>query len=78
MTKSAFLQGMEEIFGIPKRSLREEDSRETVASWTSLADVQVFALISSEFGIEASSELIEAETVGDLLQVLESHGAFRA
>jgi hypothetical protein len=68
---------MEEILGVASRSLREEDSRDTVAQWTSLADVQVFSLITSEFGIDADGDLIEAETVGDLLKILETRGAFR-
>jgi hypothetical protein len=67
---------MEEILGIPARTLREEDTRETVPQWTSLADVQIFSLITSEFGIEPDGELIAAETVGDVLRVLQSQGAF--
>lgn len=77
MTRSGFLRAMEEILGVPMRTLREEDSRETVAQWTSLTDVQIFSLISSEFGIEPDDGLIEAETVGDLLMVLQRRGAFR-
>ena len=58
-------------------TLRKEDSRETLTQWTSLADVQIFTLITSEFGIEPDGELIEADTVDDLLRVLDSRGAFR-
>jgi acyl carrier protein len=76
MTRSAFLQALEEILGVGRRTLREEDSRESIASWNSLADVQLFSLINSEFGIEPNEELIEAETVGDIFKVLENHGAF--
>jgi acyl carrier protein len=68
---------MEQILDVPTRTLREEDSRETVAQWTSLIDVQIFSLISSEFGIEPDDGLIEAETVGDMLMVLRRKGAFR-
>jgi hypothetical protein len=77
MTRSGFLRAMEEILGVPARTLREEDSRDTIAEWTSLADVQIFALIASDFGIEPDSEVIEAETVGDLLRVLQGRGVFR-
>jgi acyl carrier protein len=77
MTRSAFLRVMEEILGAAPRTLREADSRDTVAQWTSLADVQIFTVITSEFGIEPDGELIAAETVGDLLQVLQSQGAFQ-
>jgi hypothetical protein len=76
MTRSSFLRAMEEILGVATRSLGVEDSRRTVATWTSLADVQIFTLITSEFGIEPDDELIAAETVGDLLRVLQSQGAF--
>ena len=68
---------MEEMLGLQTRTLQEADSRHTVAQWTSLVDVQIFSLISSEFGIEPDDELIEAETAGDLLQVLDNRGAFR-
>ena len=71
MTRSAFIRAVEEILDVPTRALREEDSRDTVAQWTSLADVHIFSLITSEFGIEPDSGLIEAETVGDLLMVLQ-------
>jgi len=77
MTRSGFLRAMEEILGVPTRTLQEEDSRQTVAKWTSLADVQIFTLITSEFGIETDGDLIEAETVGDLTRVLQGRGAFR-
>ena len=77
MTRSGFLRAVEEILGLPARGLRDDDSRETVPQWTSLADVQIFSLIASEFGIEPDSELIEADTVGDMLRALDSHSAFR-
>ena len=76
MTRSGFLRAMEEILGVGARTLREEDTRDTLGQWTSLADVQIFSLITSECGIEADGELIEAETVGDLLTVLQGKGAF--
>ena len=78
MTRSGFLRAMEEMLGMETRSQKEEDRRDSVTQWTSLADVQMFSLITSEFGIEPDSDLIEAETVGDVLRVLESRGAFRS
>jgi hypothetical protein len=78
MTRSGFMIGLEEILGIPKRTLRQEDDRMSVPQWTSLADVKVFSFICSEFGIEADDELIEAATVGDLLRILENRGAFES
>jgi hypothetical protein len=61
MTRSESLGAMEEMLGGPARTLREQDSRETVAQWTSLADVQIFSVTRSEFGIEPDGELIEAK-----------------
>jgi acyl carrier protein len=76
MTRAEFLSGVEEILGLPKRSLRIEDDRASVAQWTSLADVKIFSFIEAELGIEPDDELIEASTVGDVLRVLERRGAF--
>ena len=52
MTSAAFRNSLEEIFGTPRGSLKDSDTRDTVEGWTSLADVQVLSVISSEFGIE--------------------------
>ncbi len=77
MTRSSFMRALEEILGVAARTLREQDSRDTIPQWTSLADVQIFSLITSEFGIEPDGDLIAAETVGDLLRAVESHGVFQ-
>jgi len=42
-----------------------------VETWSSIADVQILASITSEFGLVSESELLEAETIGDLLNILE-------
>jgi hypothetical protein len=76
MTRSGFIEGLEEVLGLPKRTLKEDDTRETVASWTSLADARIFALIHDQFGLEPDQELIEAESVEDLVGALENKGAF--
>jgi acyl carrier protein len=78
MTRTAFQTVLEEIFDVPRGSLQPTDSRDTVEGWTSIADVQVLTTISSEFGLEADADLLQAETVGDLLQVLQDKGAFRS
>jgi acyl carrier protein len=76
MTRSAFKTALEEILQMPRGSLKESDSRETVASWSSIADVQILTTITSEFGQEPDMALLEAETVGDLLDALETKNAF--
>jgi acyl carrier protein len=76
MTRTDFVRALEEIIGLDRRTLREESSRDSIDEWTSLADVQLFSLIEIEFGIEPTEELISAETVGDLLRILQKQGAF--
>lgn len=76
MTKAGFQRAMEEILGLENRTLRAEDTRDTLAQWNSLADVQLFSLITSQFGIEPDGEVLEAESVGDLMAVLQGRGAF--
>ena len=76
MTRREFSFALEEILGVPKRSLREQDDRTTVSEWTSLADAKIFSFIAGELGIEADDELIEAPSVGDLMRILENRGAF--
>jgi acyl carrier protein len=76
MTKAGFQTMVEEIFGLPPGKLTDEDSRASVETWTSVADAQLFTVISSEFGIEPDDELLEADRVGDLLSILEARGAF--
>jgi acyl carrier protein len=51
--------------------LQDSDSRDTIESWSSIADVQIVTYLSSELGIEPDAELIEAETFGDLVKKLE-------
>lgn len=76
MTRSSFYAVLEDILQMPHGSLKESDSRASVATWSSLADVQILTIVSSEFGIEPDAELIEAETVGDLARLLEERNAF--
>jgi acyl carrier protein len=76
MTRSGFKAALEEILQMPRSSLKESDSRETVAGWSSIADVQILTTITSEFGLEPDVTLLEAETVGDLLDALETKNVF--
>lgn len=76
MTRSGFNAVLEDILQVPHGSLAESDSRATIGTWSSLADVQILTVVSSEFGIEPDAELLEAETVGDLIRLLEQRNAF--
>ena len=76
MTRLDFQNAVEDLFKVPRGSLKPSDSRETVEGWQSFTDVDLLTLIEKEFGIDAEAALTEAETYGDLLLVLESKGAF--
>jgi len=76
MTKLEFQSAAEDLFKIPRGSLKSGDSRDTVKGWESFVDADLLNLIEKEFGIEAESEITEQETFGDLVELLESKGAF--
>lgn len=76
MTKLEFQNAVEDLFRVTRGSLKPSDSRETIKTWESFVDVDLLNLISKEFGIEAESELLEQETFGDLVKLLEAKGAF--
>ena len=75
MTRHHFYAVLEDILRVPHGLLKDSDSRDTVANWTSVADVQILAVIKNEFGIEPDLEVLEAETVGELIGVLEAKDA---
>jgi acyl carrier protein len=74
MTRTAFKALLEELFRVPQGSLKESDSRETLENWSSLVDVEILTIISAELGVDA--ELLEYETVGELLDLLAGQQAF--
>lgn len=76
MTRLEFQNAAEDLFKIPRGSLKPTDSRDTIKGWESFVDVDLINLIEKQFGIEVESEIVEQETFGDLVQLLESKGAF--
>ncbi len=76
MTRSRFRAALEDVLQIPHGSLKDVDSRGTVATWSSISDVQILTVIANEFGIEPDAELLEVETVHDLIQALEARNVF--
>lgn len=54
--------------------LRDDLSAENVATWTSLAFMQLLTDIEKEFGIKFKMmELVRLRTMGDIIQSLEAH-----
>jgi len=76
MTKSAFKSVLEEILSVPTGTLKDMDTRDTIEEWSSLADVEILTVVLSEFGIETDNELLQYESVGELLGILERRHAF--
>ena len=76
LNEQEFQSAAEDLFKIPRGSLKPSDSRDTIKGWESFVDVDLLTLIEKEFGIEAESEIMEQETFGDLVELLESRGAF--
>jgi acyl carrier protein len=74
MTSAAFKNTLEEILDVPRGTLKDEDSRDTIPSWSSLTDVKIVTVMSGEFGIDADAELLTAETVGDLVEAVRARG----
>lgn len=77
MTKSAFVAILEELMSLPLGALKESDTRATVSGWSSLVDVQIVSLVSEQFGFEMDEELLEYDSIGCLLAILENKQAFR-
>jgi acyl carrier protein len=71
MTRAELQQAMEEILEVPNGALKDSDSRDTIETWSSLADVKILSYISSESGADPDPELMEAETFGELVRKLE-------
>jgi acyl carrier protein len=78
MTRTAFKSALEDIFSVPRGSLNDSDTRDTVEGWSSLADVSIVTFVSSQFGIDPDVELLEAESVGDLLHLLQEREVITA
>ena len=70
MTADAFRSVLEDILEVPRGSLRDSDSRETLKSWSSLADVQILVAIASELGIDPDPSFLEIDTIGGLFEKL--------
>jgi acyl carrier protein len=76
MTRGAFVTTLEETLGVEPGALKLTDTRESVKGWSSLTDVTILTVIFSELGIEAEDDLLDYQTVGDLLEILDSRDAF--
>jgi acyl carrier protein len=78
MTRAAFRKVLEEILDVPPGSLNDSDTRETIAGWSSLTDVQILTAIWTDLGVDAEADEFEFETVGELMSKLDANQAFSA
>ena len=78
MTRIEFQHAVEDILKVPRGSLKETDSRDTIETWSSFSDVEIVEFIERTFGVAPEAELMEAETFGDILKNLEHKRVFAA
>jgi acyl carrier protein len=76
MTRNGFRELMADLLGTTAALLPDATEKESVESWSSLVDVQVATAIQTELGIEPTAEMLEADTVGRLLDLLQAASAF--
>lgn len=80
MTSDGFKTILADLIHCKREELRETDTRDTHAGWSSVADVQLLALIESDLQIEPDANFLDAftgcDTVGDLLRLLQTRDAF--
>ena len=75
MTRAAFRSMLEEILSVaPGLLFQDSDTRETVADWSSLVDVQIMTVMGSELALDDDPELMSFDCVGELLAELEERG----
>ncbi len=78
MTKTAFKKMLEDILDVPPGSLAESDTRDTIAGWSSLTDVQIMTAIWSELGVENDAGAFDFDNIGELFALLDANEAFSA
>jgi len=80
MTSDRFKTILADLIHCKPEELRKTDTRDTHPGWSSVADVQLLALIESELQVEPDANFLDAftgcDTVGDLLRLLQEHNAF--
>ena len=78
MTRTEFQYAVEDILKVPRGSLKESDSRDTVETWSSFSDLDIVECIERNFAFEADADFMEAESFGEILKKLEGKRVFSA
>jgi len=79
MTKQGFKATLEDILGVPRGALLDTDNRQTIGTWSSLADVQIAIVLAAELGLDDDdAETLTYDSVGDLMSMLDRRAAFQA
>lgn len=70
MTRDEFLLQMDEILGLPARTLNGNEKLEELENWDSTSLITFIALADSAAGVNVSpAEVVNCLTVADLLRV---------
>jgi hypothetical protein len=79
MTHDEFLLQMDEILGLPARTLRGNEKLEDLENWDSTSLITFIALADSAAGVNVSpAQVVNCLTVADLLRVARVDVSSRA
>jgi acyl carrier protein len=70
MTRAGFLLGMDEILGLPAGTLRGDEKLDELATWDSVALINLMVLVESENNASITpDQVVTCTTVADLLRL---------
>jgi acyl carrier protein len=70
MTRDEFLLEMDEVLGLPARTLRGEEKLEELENWDSTSLITLIALADTNNGVRISpGQIVNCSTVADLLRL---------
>jgi acyl carrier protein len=78
MNTEAALQWLTDIFAVKNRTVKIDDTRDSLAEWDSLASLLLLSALEEEHQIVLSADDLEQMTaVREICEVLDKHNAFR-
>jgi acyl carrier protein len=65
-----------EVFGLPESSIDDGLKLSAIATWDSMAHMQLIVALEESFKVQFSGdEIADMKSVGDARQLLKAHGA---
>ena len=76
MTREEFLLEMDEILGLPAKTLRGHEKLEELKNWDSTSLITFIALADANSGVSISpAQIVTCSTVADLLRLAQAEGS---